>query len=440
MTFSVIDKDRKKMKKFNELGLRQEIVNTLDGLGYVKPFPIQEQAIPILLTGKDVIGQAHTGTGKTAAFALPILNSIKPHEGLQGIILAPTRELATQISTEVERFSKNLNIKTATIYGGQNIGVQLSALRKKPEIVVATPGRLIDHLKRGTVKLNDVKHFVLDEADVMLDMGFIDDIQFVLDLTPEEKNTSLFSATMPPEIMKLAGEYLINPAKVIIDADDLSGAGIDQSFLVIKDREKEKFLLDFLQGNIGQCIVFCSTKIRTRNVAKALYKAGEKVVAIEGDMSQNRREDSMNRFRRAKADILVATDVAARGIDVPEVALVINYDVPNQDMVYFHRIGRTARAGAKGRAITLVSYSSIGEWNEIKKQIKVKLTDLNEKLGIEVKIPDPLKRQSSPRRYGQQSRQGSHHRRGQGASRDQYDKRKKPLYVKRRSFSSKGRW
>jgi ATP-dependent RNA helicase DeaD len=272
------------------------------------------------------------------------------------------------------------------------MGIQLDALRKKPEIIVATPGRLIDHLKRGTIKLNNVKHVVLDEADVMLDMGFIDDIEFILDLTPEEKTTSLWSATMPPEIMRLAETNMKSPKRILVDSDDLSGAGIDQSFLIIKDREKPKFLIDFIDGNIGQCIVFCSTKIRTRDVAKILYKHGKKVVSIEGDMSQHRREDSMSKFRKSKVDILVATDVAARGIDIPQVALVINYDIPNQDMVYFHRIGRTARAGAKGRAITLVSYSSVGEWNEIKKQTKVVMTDLNEKLGIEIKIPDPLKR------------------------------------------------
>jgi len=283
---------------------------------------------------------------------------------------------------------------------------------------------------------------VLDEADVMLDMGFVEDIQFILDLTPEERVTSLWSATMPQEIMRLAQTNMNSPKKILVDSDDLSGAGIDQSFLIIKDREKPKFVLDFIDGNIGQCIVFCSTKIRTRDVARMLRKAGKKSVAIEGDMSQNKREDSMQRFRRAKADILVATDVAARGIDVPEVALVINYDIPNQDMVYFHRIGRTARAGAKGRAITLVSYSSVGEWNEIKKQTKVVMTDLNEKLGIEFKIPDPLQRKNSlqrryqPRRYAKKITT-----RRRPNARDQYAKKQnKVQQVPRRYFKPKNRW
>ena len=417
-------------------------MDTLDDAKITTPFPIQERAIPVLLAGNDVIGQAHTGTGKTIAYALPMLQLITVKQGIQGIVMTPTRELALQVTTEFNKFAKNTGIKTATIYGGQSMGIQLDALRKKPEIIVATPGRLIDHLKRGTIKLNNVKHVVLDEADIMLDMGFVEDIQFILDLTPEERVTSLWSATMPQEIMRLAQTNMNSPKKILVDSDDLSGAGIDQSFLIIKDREKSKFLLDFIGGNIGQCIVFCSTKIRTRDVARMLHKAGKKTVAIEGDMSQHKREESMQRFRKSKVDILVATDVAARGIDVPEVALVVNYDIPNQDMVYFHRIGRTARAGAKGRAITLVSYSSVGEWNEIKKQTKVKMTDLNEKLGIEFKIPDPLKRRTNTRRPFNRSKFPSRQSHGRNRNaRDQYDKRVKVQHVTTRSyFSKKKRW
>jgi ATP-dependent RNA helicase DeaD len=322
------------------------------------------------------------------------------------------------------------------------MGIQLDALRKKPEIIVATPGRLIDHLKRGTIKLNNVKHVVLDEADIMLDMGFIEDIEFILDLTPEERTTSLWSATMPPEIMRLAETNMKSPKRILVDSDELSCAGIDQSFLIIKDREKSKFLLDFIHGNIGQCIVFCSTKIRTRDVAKLLYKSGESVVSVEGDMSQHRRESSMSKFRKSNANILVATDVAARGIDIPTVALVINYDIPNRDMVYFHRIGRTARAGAKGRAITMVSYSSVGEWNEIKKQTKVNMTDLNEKLGIEVKIPDPLKRRVATRQFSHRIKNHSSQvSRRHMSARNKYDKRKKKIQpITRSYFSNKKRW
>ncbi len=279
------------------------------------------------------------------------------------------------------------------------MNVQISALKEGGEILVATPGRLIDHLKRGTIELDKIRHMVLDEADTMLDMGFIDDIQFVLDLVPERKVMSLFSATMPVEILRLAEEYLKNPKHFLLDADDLSGEGIDQSFLILRDREKEKHLLNFINETKGQKIVFCSTKYRTRDVTRMLHRAKMDAVAIEGDMTQHHREQSMGKFRSGKADILVATDVAARGIDVPQVQLVINYDVPNQDLMYFHRIGRTARAGAKGKAITFVSYSSVSDWNLIKRQIKVELTDLNKSMGIEVNIPDPLKRQIAPRRH-----------------------------------------
>jgi ATP-dependent RNA helicase DeaD len=393
-------REENKMTKFQDLGLKEDILKGIREMGFEEAFPIQEAVIPVLLSGRDVVGQAHTGSGKTAAFALAMLNDIQPKKGIQGLIMAPTRELAMQITGEIKKFGKYTGIRVATVYGGQGMGLQLDALDRGVEIVVATPGRLIDHLKRGSIELGDVTHIVLDEADTMLDMGFIDDIQFILDLAPEDRVMSLFSATMPTTILRLSEEYLKNPKQFLLDADDLSGEGIDQAFLVIKDRDKMKYLIDFIKPVKGQIIVFCSTKYRTRDVAKFLHQEKFDAVAIEGDMSQSRREQSMSKFRSGKVDILVATDVASRGIDVPRVELVVNYDVPNQDMVYFHRIGRTARAGAKGRAITLVSYSSVGDWNVVKRQIKVPLTDLNKEMGIEISIPDPLKRQTPSRRYG----------------------------------------
>ena len=405
------------MNTFDELKINEDIMRSIKELGFTKPFPIQAQAIPELLQGNDVIGQAHTGTGKTATFGIPMLQNIIHGGGIQGLVIAPTRELAMQITEEIKKVGKYTKIKVVTVYGGQGIGVQLDALRRKPEIVVATPGRLIDHLDNGSIRTNDIKHVVLDEADVMLDMGFIEDIEYVLQKVPGNRITSLWSATMPPEILRLSDKYLNNAKNILIDSDDLSGEGIDQSFLVIKDREKHKYLTDFINQNRGQVIVFCSTKIRTRNVARDLQKSRYKVVAIEGDMSQNKREYSMMKFRKNQADILVATDVAARGIDVPKVGLVVNYDVPNQDMVYFHRIGRTARAGAKGKAVTLVSYSSIADWKFIKKQIKSDLTDLNKKMGIEVHIPDPLKRDVG-RRIAQPMRSGYGRRPSYGGGRN----------------------
>ena len=416
------------MKTFEELEINEDIMRSVKELGFTTPFPIQAEAIPVLLRGTDVIGQAHTGTGKTATFGIPMLQNIIKGGGIQGLIIAPTRELAIQISDELKKIGKYTKLKAVTVYGGQGIGVQLDALRRKPEIVVATPGRLIDHLNQGSIRTDDIKHVVLDEADVMLDMGFIEDIEYVLEKVPANRITSMFSATMPPEILRLSDKYLNNPKNILIDSDDLSGEGIDQSFLVIKDRDKHRYLTDFIKENRGQVIVFCSTKIRTRNVSRDLQKARFKVVAIEGDMSQNKREYSMMKFRKNQADVLVATDVAARGIDVPKVGLVENYDVPNQDMVYFHRIGRTARAGAKGKAITLVSYSSIADWKIIKKQIKSDLTDLNKKMGIEVHIPDPLKRDVG-RRIAQPMRSGYGRRPSYGGrSRPSYGGRSRPSY------------
>jgi len=431
------------MTTFDELGIKKSILDGLKEIGFKEAFPIQVAAIPVLLSGRDVVGQAHTGTGKTAAFAISMLQKITPNGGIQGLVIAPTRELAIQITEEIRKLGKHTGIKAATVYGGQGMGLQLDQLRRGPEIVVATPGRLIDHLKRGSIKLNQVGHVVLDEADTMLDMGFIEDIEFILHLTPKQKVMSLFSATMPPAILRLAENYLNDPKQFLLDADDLSVEGISQAFLVIKDRDKLKYLLDFIEENKkGQTIVFCSTKHRTRDVARSLERSNYNVVAIEGDMSQHRREKSMSQFRRGKADILVATDVAARGIDVPEVALVVNFDVPNQELMYFHRIGRTARAGAIGRAITLVSYSSIGDWKVIKQQTKVVMTDLNEQMGIEINIPDPLKRQVGPRRMGyQRSSYGQRRGRSSGSShrsaRDQYDRRNNKPGDRRRDGGGK---
>ena len=235
------------MTKFQDLGLSDDVLKGISDQGFEEAFPIQEAAIPVLLSGRDVVGQAHTGSGKTAAFSLSMLQQIQPKKGIQGLVMAPTRELAMQIADEIKKFGKHTGIKVATIYGGQGMGIQLDTLHRGVEILVATPGRLIDHLKRGSIELRDISHIVLDEADTMLDMGFIDDIQFILDLAPENRVMSLFSATMPTQILRLSEDYLNNPKQFLLDADDLSGEGIDQSFLVIKDRDKFKYLLDFLK-------------------------------------------------------------------------------------------------------------------------------------------------------------------------------------------------
>lgn len=240
------------MTKFSDLGINETILKALDEINFEEAFPIQEAAVPVLLSGRDVIGQAHTGSGKTAAYAVSMLQDISPNRTIQGLIMAPTRELAMQITDEIRKFGKYTDLRVATIYGGQSMNVQIDSLERGVEILVATPGRLIDHIKRGTIELNDIRHVVLDEADTMLDMGFIDDIQFVLDLVPEEKVMSMFSATMPVEILRLSEEYLQNPKQFLLDADDLSGEGIDQSFLVLKDRDKPEHLFNFIADTKGQ--------------------------------------------------------------------------------------------------------------------------------------------------------------------------------------------
>ncbi|MGC2429431.1 MAG: DEAD/DEAH box helicase, partial [Nitrososphaeraceae archaeon] len=334
------------MTSFQELGLSAEVLRALDENGFKDPFPIQELSIPLILKGMDVIGQAHTGTGKTAAFSLPILNNIKRNGPIQALILVPTRELAMQVTNEIRKFSKYVGIRTLAVYGGQSMSLQITQLRKGVQIVVATPGRLIDHVKRGTIQLEAAKFVVLDEADRMLDMGFIDDIKFILFYVDEDRQTCLFSATIPPEISRLAQDYMKNPHEVKLNEEEISLDTIDQSYLIVEERQKFKHLCNFIKSrDEKQTIVFAATKQRTQRLAIELKQQGLRAITIHGDLSQKQRDDSMHRFRTGTEDILVATDIAARGIDVPAIGHVINYDIPDDPMIYFHRIGRTARAG-----------------------------------------------------------------------------------------------
>ncbi|GIU71342.1 MAG: hypothetical protein KatS3mg003_0821 [Candidatus Nitrosocaldaceae archaeon] len=371
------------MNKFQELGLKEEIVKALDLLGFEEPFPIQEEAIPLILEGNDLIGQAHTGTGKTAAFSLPILNMLESDDKVQALILTPTRELALQVTEEMRKFARYTKIKAVTIYGGQSINIQLDALKKNPDIIVATPGRLIDHMKRGSIRLDNIRFVVIDEADKMFEMGFVDDIKFILDRISNAQ-ILLFSATMPNEVYEIAKEYMHEPKNVLLDADELSVDKINQSYLIIDGKEKFKYLCQHIRRD-GQTIIFCSTKSRTRIVAKELKDNGFNAAPIHGDLTQSRRDSIMNGFRKGYYNILVATDLASRGIDVPAVGYVINYDVPNDPLSYFHRIGRTARAGKKGEALTLVSEYDREAFDRILKKTEVPIRRLNEQLGIEVK-------------------------------------------------------
>lgn len=388
-------------KTFEELGLSAQLTRALSENGFEAPFPIQEAAIPLVLEGKDVVGQAHTGTGKTAAFGLPILHKINADGPVQALILAPTRELAVQVTTEINRFAKYTGIKTVAIYGGQSINVQLDKLQRGVQIVVATPGRLIDHIKQGSIILDDVKFVVLDEADRMLDMGFIDDIKFILFYVSEDRQTCLFSATMPPEILRLAEEYMRrdNIENVRLNEEEVTLETIDQSYLVVEEREKFKHLVNFIKQNRdakSQTIVFAATKQRADRVAYQLRREGFSAVTIHGDLSQKQRDNAMGKFRKGTEDILVATDIAARGIDVQSVGNVINYDVPDDPNVYFHRIGRTARAGTEGRAISLVSNDRIADFDRILAQTQLPIRKLNDEMGIVV----PVVAQRQPQQYG----------------------------------------
>jgi ATP-dependent RNA helicase DeaD len=353
---------------FGQLKVKPEVLRSLNEIGYKSMFPIQAEAIPPLLEGKDVIGQAHTGSGKTAAYAIPAIEKVdgtKPY--VQGLVVVPTRELALQVTDEFNKIAKHSNVRAYSIYGGQAITPQIERLRKKtPQIVVATPGRLIDHLERGTIDLQDVRFVVLDEADRMLDMGFIDDVDYIMRKLPNDSQTSLFSATMPNEIVRLADRYMNHPVEVLIDSDELSLDEIDQSYAIVDERSKFPALVEYIRKNaISSGIIFCATKIKTQRLAERLQAQGFRAMPIHGDLSQNRREHAMQNFRNHRIDILVATDVAARGIDVPAVGHIINYDVPQDPLTYFHRIGRTARAGRAGKAISLVSNSEYPDFNRI---------------------------------------------------------------------------
>jgi ATP-dependent RNA helicase DeaD len=373
---------------FKDLGITAPIIRALDENGYKVPFPIQEESIPIFLKGIDMIGQAHTGTGKTAAYALPILTKIKSHVPIQALILVPTRELALQVTHEINKFSKYIGIRTISIYGGQSISVQQDQLRKGVQIVVATPGRLIDHLKRGSIQLDNVKYVILDEADRMLDMGFIEDIKFILFYVNENRQTCLFSATMPSPIIELAQEYMNNYTEIRLNKDELSLDTIDQSYLIVKENEKFKHLCTLIRNRnqTQQTIIFVSTKHRTQKVYQFLKEDGFKATMIHGDLSQKQRNYAINRFRNGIENILVATDIVARGIDVPTVGHVINYDVPEDPDTYFHRIGRTARAGGSGKAISLVSNERIDSFTRIMRRTKQNMHKLNEEMGIEIPV------------------------------------------------------
>ncbi len=365
---------------FAELGLRPELLATLTRLGYEEPTPIQRETIPTLLEGRDLLGQAATGTGKTAAFALPVLQRIPADGGPiepVALILVPTRELAVQVSEAIYRYGRDLGIQVLPIYGGQPIGRQLQALRRGVHVVVATPGRAIDHIGRGTLPLDRVQVVVLDEADEMLDMGFADDIEAIFEATPDDRQTVLFSATMPPRIERLIRHHLHDPARIqIARATAESGTAplVRQSAYVVARAHKPAALARVLDVQApGSAIVFCRTRIEVDQVTETLNGRGYRAEALHGGMSQEQRDRVMGRLRSGTADLLVATDVAARGLDIDQLTHVINYDVPSAPESYVHRIGRVGRAGREGVAITLAEPREQRLLGNIERLIKQKI-------------------------------------------------------------------
>lgn len=376
-------------------------------MGYYKPFPIQERAIGPLLNGEDIIGQARTGSGKTAAFSLPILQSIDYGlRRVQALVLAPTRELAVQITEEMKKLGIYTGVKVVTIYGGQSINVQHEALLHGVHAIVGTPGRIIDHLKRGWLDLSLVKFVVLDEADTMLDMGFIEDVEFILSQTPPNRQTCLFSATMPDRITGLAKKYMVQPEKILVDMEEPSVDTLDQHYAVVNHNEKFEFLVGLLQKERPKsAIVFCRTKRGTHRLAMDLRRRGFEAVPLHGDLSQHQRNHHMNAFRNGHVGILVATDVASRGIDVSQVACVVNHDIPMDPHLYFHRVGRTARAGRTGKAYSLVSHEESGDFARILRLTKAQITPM--------RAEDWLHRFSS---QGSEGNDGGRRQRGGGRS------------------------
>jgi ATP-dependent RNA helicase DeaD len=351
------DEPEEQAPAFRALGLSEPVMRAIIEAGFEAPTPIQEQSIPILLQGHDLIGQAQTGTGKTAAFALPMaekLDSKQPHP--QAIVLLPTRELCIQVAQETHSLSKYCRLRVVPIYGGQPIDRQFRALSMGAQIVVGTPGRVLDHLRRGTLKLNQVRMVVLDEADEMLNMGFLEDVEEILKEAPAERQTALFSATMPPRIAALARDYLRNPERVTIESKRRTVAQIQQTYYEVAPAQKVEALSRILDMETpGSTILFCRTRREVDELGEALQTRGYEAETLHGEMNQAARDRVMNRFRSGQADLLIATDVAARGLDIDQVTHVINYDIPWDVESYIHRIGRTGRAGRSGEAITLIS-------------------------------------------------------------------------------------
>ncbi len=388
-------------KTFAELGLSEQTLQALRDVGYESPSPIQEQAIPPLLEGRDVIGQAQTGTGKTAAFGLPIVQYIDPEEHeVQALVLTPTRELCIQVTQALRTYGAHSGLDVVAVFGGAPIRTQQAQLRAGGHIVVGTVGRVLDLISRNSIVLHACRFVVLDEADEMLDLGFLEDVEKILSMTPSGRQTALFSATMPPPIRKLADKYMYDPEVIQVEAATLTIDTVAQFQLSVETRDKAAKLVEVLRaehgsgGNSNQTIVFVRTKVRCDQLFRTLRDGGMNVRALHGDMSQGSRDGVMLAFKGGRVPILVATDVAARGLDISTVTHVVNYDVPTSPDTYVHRIGRTGRVGRSGRAITFVESRQTRELEAIERHIGTKIAAWSKDAEA---APTPVKER--PRRH-----------------------------------------
>jgi ATP-dependent RNA helicase DeaD len=343
--------------EFSDLNLHPELVRAVTERGYATPTPIQAALIPVMMTGADVIGQAQTGTGKTAAFALPLLHNLEPNQKhIQSLVLAPTRELALQVAEAISEYGQFHNVRVLAVYGGQAYMPQINQLRRGVDVVVGTPGRLMDLMRKNVLDINHIRTVVLDEADEMLSMGFIEDIETILAATPAERQTALFSATMPAEIRRLADKYMRDPQSILIERNQMTSAQIEQRYYFVNLGEKTAALTRmFEMEEVTSALIFVHTRAETGELASELTRRGYPSEALNGDLSQDARERTLNRFRNGQVTVLVATDVAARGLDIDDISHVFNYELPHDPEIYIHRIGRTGRAGKTGIAITLVA-------------------------------------------------------------------------------------
>lgn len=372
------------MDNFSNLGLSPEVLKAVSNMGFEEMTPIQQDAIPLGLTGKDLIGQARTGTGKTAAFGIPMVERFIPEQSLpQGLVVAPTRELAVQVAEELNKIGEFKRVRALPIYGGQDIDRQIKNLKKRPEIIVGTPGRLLDHIRRRTVRLAQISIVVLDEADEMLNMGFIEDIEAILKEVPQERQTLLFSATMPRPIQELAMKFMVEPQVIQVKSKEVTVPAVHQSYIEVQERQKFDALCHLLDIQPPElAIVFGRTKRRVDEIAEGLKSRGYSAEGIHGDLTQARRESVLRQFKNGTIDVLVATDVAARGLDISGVSHVYNFDIPQDAEGYVHRIGRTGRAGRSGEAISLVTSREQDHFRYIQRATGAKV--------MRVPLPSPV--------------------------------------------------